>query len=209
MNGLRFVLASRNPKKLAEMREILSGLGVEVISQAEAGVDVEPEETGSSFEENAVIKARAVMEASGLPAISDDSGIAGEALGGAPGVYSARYGGKAAKDDVERYRLLLKNMEGREQRSAKYVCCIAAAFPNGDILTAMGECLGSIAHEPRGGGGFGYDPIFMLPDGRTMAEIDAAEKNGLSHRSKALAEMKKRLCEYMNGERPARLSTQE
>jgi XTP/dITP diphosphohydrolase len=199
MVNIKFVLASKNNKKLAELREILSELGIEVISQAEAGVNVEPEETGTTFEENAVIKARAVMEASGLPAISDDSGISVDALGGAPGVYSARYGGESGLklDDVGRYELLLKNMEGREQRDAKYVCCIAAAFPNGDILTSTGECRGSIAYAPRGCGGFGYDPIFVLPDGRRMAEIDASEKNKISHRALALTEMKKKLSDYL------------
>ncbi len=198
---MTFVLAGRNRKKLEEMRDILSGLGIGVLSQAEAGVDVEVEETGSTFEENALLKARAVMEASGLPAISDDSGLAVEALGGAPGIYSARYGGAAAADDTARYLLLLREMEGLSNRAAKYVCCIAAAFPGGNALTAMGECRGFIAHEPRGAGGFGYDPIFMLPDGRMMAELDAAEKNKISHRARALAEMKRKLSEYLkNGE---------
>lgn len=193
---MRLVLAGQNKKKLAEMRAILSGLGIQVLSQAEAGVNVEVEETGTTFEENAILKAKAVMEATGLPAVSDDSGLAVAALGGAPGVYSARYGGAEAADDIQRYELLLKNMKNVEQREAKFVSCIAVVFPDGTIITAQGECEGSIAYEPRGEGGFGYDPIFELPDGRRMAEIDMEEKNRISHRAKALRAIGIKLKEY-------------
>ena len=195
---MKFVLASQNPKKLTEMRAILSASGVEVISQKEAGIHVDPEETGSTFEENAVIKARAVMEASGLPAISDDSGLAVDALSGAPGVLSARYTGDHNDSDEARYRLLLKNMEGVKQRSAKFVSYAAAVFPNGDVITACGACEGSIALAPRGSGGFGYDPVFLMPDGRMMSELSADEKNAVSHRAAALAALKNKLTEYMN-----------
>lgn len=195
MKPLIFVLASKNKKKLAEMQTILGEQGIQVLSQAQAGVDLDPEETGLTFEENAIIKARAVSEASGLPAIADDSGLMVDALDGAPGVFSARYGGSHELSDEYRWKLLLKNMEGMEQRAAKYVSVIAAVFPDGRILTARGECHGEIAESPRGDGGFGYDPIFRLPDGRHMAEIDMDEKNRISHRAIALAEMQRKLME--------------
>ena len=195
MSGERFVLASHNPGKLREMREILGELGILVLSQQEAGVDVEPEETGATFEENAVIKAVSVMEASGLPALADDSGLAVDALGGAPGVYSARYGGGHDRSDAERNAFLLKNMEHEEQRGAKFVSVIAVAYPDGRILTARGEVRGEIAREERGENGFGYDPLFRLPDGRHMAELTSEEKNAISHRGNALRELKRILTE--------------
>ena len=195
MKPLTFVLASKNKKKLAEMQTILGSQGIRVLSQAQAGVDLDPEETGLTFEENAIIKARAVSEASGMPAIADDSGLMVDALDGAPGVFSARYGGSHELSDEYRWKLLLQNMEGMEQRAAKYVSVIAAVFPDGRILTARGECHGEIAESPRGEGGFGYDPIFRLPDGRHMAEIDMEEKNRISHRAIALAEMQRKLTE--------------
>ena len=138
---MKLVLASKNQKKLVEMRDILSHMGVEVCLQSDVGVDVDVEETGTTFEENSLLKARAVMEASGLPAIADDSGLCVDALGGAPGVYSARYGGPGL-DDVGRYRLLLENMKG-QPRGAKFVSVITCCFPNGDVLTARGECPGT------------------------------------------------------------------
>ncbi len=195
MSGERFVLASHNPGKLREMREILGELGILVLSQQEAGVDVEPEETGATFEENARIKAVAVMEASGLPAVADDSGLMVDALGGAPGVYSARYGGGHDRSDEERNAFLLQNLENEEHRSAKYVSVIAVAYPDGRVLTARGECYGEIAREERGRGGFGYDPLFRLPDGRHMAELSSEEKNRISHRGNALRELKRILTE--------------
>ena len=190
-----FVLASHNRAKLREMREILGKLGIRVVSQAEAGVDVEPEETGLTFEENALIKARAVMEASGLPAVADDSGLVVEALGGAPGVFSARYGGESVRSDEERNALLLKNMENEEHRSAKFVSVIAVAYPDGRVLCARGEVHGEIARGERGANGFGYDPLFLLPDGRHMAELSSEEKNSISHRGNALRELKRMLTE--------------
>ena len=200
MSKLQFVLASNNAGKLREMREILSD--ITLLSQAEAGIHVDPEETGTTFEANAVIKARAAMEASGLPAIADDSGLCCQALGGAPGVYSARYGGEACQDDVARYLLLLRNMEAETDRRASFVSCIACAFPNGDVLTAEGRCAGEIARQPAGAGGFGYDPVFYLPQlGRTMAEISAGEKNRISHRANALAAMKEKLDQYLKENR--------
>ncbi len=184
---MRFILASNNKGKLKEMKAILSRLGAELLSQSEAGLKLEAEETGATFEENALIKARAACEALNEPAIADDSGLAVEALEGAPGVYSARYGGESCQNDMERVFLLLEKLEGEKNRSAKFVSCIACAFPNGDTITARGECEGFIALAPRGEGGFGYDPVFELPKtGRTMAELSDEEKNAVSHRSRAL-----------------------
>lgn len=184
---MKVVLASHNKKKMVEMRAILSRMGVEVISQAEVGLDLEPEETGTTFEENARIKAKAVMEASGLPAIADDSGLMVDALGGEPGVYSARYGGEGL-DDTGRWQLLLKNMAGQTNRACKFVSVICCAFPDGTELMARGECPGVLAQGPSGDGGFGYDPVFYLPQlGKTMAQLTTEEKNQISHRAQALA----------------------
>ena len=184
---MKVVLASHNQKKMVEMKAILSQMGVEVLSQAEVGVDLEPEETGTTFEENARIKAQAVMQATGLPAIADDSGLMVDALGGDPGVYSARYGGPGL-DDTGRWQLLLKNMARESNRACKFVSVICCAFPGGGEVMARGECPGILAQGPSGDGGFGYDPIFFLPQlGKTMAQLTPEEKNQISHRARALA----------------------
>ena len=187
---MKVVLASHNQKKMVEMKAILSQMGVEVLSQAEVGMDLEPEETGTTFEENARIKAQAVMQATGLPAIADDSGLMVDALGGDPGVYSARYGGPGL--DTGRWKLLLKNMAGESNRACKFVSVICCAFPDGGEVMARGECPGILAQGPSGDGGFGYDPIFYLPQlGKTMAQLTPAEKNQISHRARALAGFQK------------------
>lgn len=184
---MKVVLASQNKKKIVEMKDILSKMGVEVLSQADVGLNLEPEETGTTFEENARIKARAVMEAAEMPAIADDSGLMVDALGGEPGVYSARYGGPGL-DDTGRWQLLLRNMEGETNRQGKYVSVICCVFPDGREILSRGECAGLLTQEPAGDGGFGYDPIFFLPQlGKTMAQITPEEKNQISHRAKALA----------------------
>ncbi len=194
---MKLVLASKNPKKLKEMREILSHLGVEVCLQSDVGIDVDVEETGTTFEENSLLKAKAVMEASGLPAIADDSGLCVDALGGAPGVYSARYGGPGL-DDEGCYRLLLENMRG-QPRAAKFVSVITCCFPNGDVLTARGECPGTIAFAPMGEGGFGYDPVFFIPGlKKTFAQLTPEEKNAISHRGKALEKFQAELKSYLS-----------
>ena len=194
---MKLVLASQNKKKIKEMNEILAQLGIEVCSQAEAGVDIEVEETGTTFEQNSLLKAKAVMEASGLPAIADDSGLCVDALNGAPGVYSARYGGEGL-DDVGRYRLLLENMRGQMPRTAKFVAVITCCFPNGDVICARGECPGTIAFAPMGEGGFGYDPVFFVPQmKKTFAQLTAEEKNAISHRGKALELFKRKLEDYL------------
>ena len=194
---MKLILASKNPKKMKEMNEILSELGISVCLQSEVGVDVDVEETGTTFEENSLLKAKAVMEASGLPAIADDSGLCVDALNGAPGVYSARYGGESL-DDVGRYRLLLENMRGMA-RGAKFVSVITCCFPNGDVISSRGECPGTIAFAPQGEGGFGYDPVFFVPSlKKTFAQLTAEEKNAISHRGKALELFKTELENYMN-----------
>ena len=160
-------------------------------------MDVEVEETGTTFEENSLLKAKAVMEASGLPAIADDSGLCVDALGGAPGVYSARYGGEGL-DDVQRYQLLLENMKGQMPRTARFVSVITCCFPNGDVLSARGECEGSVAFAPMGEGGFGYDPIFFVPGlKKTFSQLTPEEKNAISHRGKALEAFQVKLKEYL------------
>lgn len=196
---MKFILASQNQHKLVEMQNILSAHGVEVVLQSELGLHVEVEETGATFAENAMLKAKAVMAASGLPAIADDSGVCVDALSGAPGVYSARYGGPEL-DDVGRYRLLLENMRGARDRTAHFTSAIACAFPNGDTIEAEGICPGMIAYAPQGDGGFGYDPVFFLPQLRkTYAQLTPEEKAAVSHRGKALEVFDQKLREYLKG----------
>ena len=193
---MKFVLASHNRGKLKEMQEILGQLGVEVVLQSDLGLDLEPEENGTTFAENAAIKAKAVMEASGLPAIADDSGLCVDALNGAPGVWSARYGG--LDDDAARYRLLLNNLRGATNRAAHFHCAVVCCFPNGDVVTAQGDCPGTIAFVPMGEGGFGYDPVFFVPEKRkTFAQLSAEEKNTISHRGNALRAFAVELRNYM------------
>jgi len=195
------VLASKNAHKLQELQDILSAQGVEVILESAAGVDVEVEETGTTFEENSLLKARAVMEASGLPAIADDSGLMVDALNGAPGVYSARYGGPGL-DDAGRYRLLLENMRGVLDRKCRFVSAITLCMPSGDIVTARGECPGTLAYAPQGENGFGYDPIFFVPEKKkTFAQLTAEEKNAISHRGRALQLFQEKLAAYLAGQK--------
>ena len=147
---MRFVLATHNPGKLREMGEILKDFGIEVVSPKDLGITVDVEETGTTFAENAMLKAKAICELAKLPAIADDSGLCVDALNGAPGVYSARYGGEGL-DDRGRYMLLLSSLRGAPTRAAHFACAVACAFPNGDTLTAEGRCDGSIAYAPLGG----------------------------------------------------------
>ena len=184
---MKLVLASKNRHKLTEMQTILGELGLEVVLESEVGVDVDVEETGTTFEENALLKAKAVMEASGMAAIADDSGLEVDALNGAPGVYSARYGTKSS--DAERTAFLLENMREvpAEQRTARFVSAIACALPDGRVVAVRGTCEGTILFETRGDNGFGYDPVFYVPEiGMTFAEADGARKNAISHRGNAL-----------------------
>ncbi len=197
---MKFIIATNNKKKLRELSVILSELGVEAVSLAEAGVESDAEETGTTFEENSRIKALAAMKESGLPAIADDSGLEVDALGGKPGVYSARYGGDLCRDDVERYEYLLKNMENVPdgERSARFVSVITCTFPDGRVLSARGEIEGEILRAPRGEGGFGYDPVFFVKsENMTTAEMSAERKNEISHRALSLRLMAKKLKEVL------------
>ena len=186
---MKVVLASKNPHKLVEISRITEKFGFELILQSELGVDIDVEETGTTFEENSFIKAQAVMEATGLPALADDSGIAVDALNGEPGIYSARYGFDESLDDHGRMMLLLKNTENVPdgQRQAKFVCVITMVTPEGEVIQARGEIHGELLREPHGENGFGYDPIFYYPPyGMTTAEMSAEDKNKVSHRANAL-----------------------
>ena len=194
---MRFVLATHNPKKLREMSDILSQLGIEVVSPGDLGIHVDVEETGTTFAENAMLKAKAICDAAGLPAIADDSGLCVDALNGAPGVYSARYGGEGL-DDTGRYRLLLENLRGQTTRTAHFTCSIACVFPNGDIITAEDYAPGTIAFAPMGAGGFGYDPVFFYPPlKKTFGQLTAEEKHAVSHRGKALKIFREKLATYL------------
>ena len=194
---MKVLLASNNGHKIKEIKEILGDF-FDVVSLREAGVESDPEETGATFEENARIKAVSGMKASGMPCIADDSGLEVFALDGLPGVMSARYAGGHGDDSANNEKLL-RELENASDRSARYVCVICMAFPNGHEIVARGECRGTILKEARGEGGFGYDPLFFFPQfGKTFAEITAEEKNEVSHRKSALREFEK-IWEKENG----------
>jgi XTP/dITP diphosphohydrolase len=183
------LLATNNSGKLREYAALLSGCGFDLVTPVEKKLDIEVAETGKTFAENAALKAKTLATASGLLTLADDSGLEVDALGGAPGVYSARYAGDKASD-AERIALLLKNLEGvpLERRTARFRCVIAIADPAGSLRLAEGTVEGFIVFAPRGSHGFGYDPVFLLPElGKTMAELKPEEKNHLSHRARAAA----------------------
>jgi len=186
---MKVVLASKNKHKLEEISKITERFNMELVLESELGVDIDVEETGSTFEENSYLKAEAVMKATGLPALADDSGIAVDALNGEPGIYSARYGFDDTLDDWGRLQLLLKNAEHIPdgQRQAKFVCVITLVTPEGKTIQARGEVHGELLRAPAGDGGFGYDPIFYYPPyGASLAQVSAEEKNQVSHRANAL-----------------------
>lgn len=186
---MKVVLASKNKHKLEEISQITEKFGMELVLESDLGVDIDVEETGSTFEENSFLKAEAVMKATGLPALADDSGIAVDALNGEPGIYSARYGFDESLDDWGRLQLLLKNTEQvpDERRQAKFVCVITLVTPQQEIIQARGEVHGMLLRTPAGQGGFGYDPIFYCPPlGKSLAELTPEEKNQVSHRANAL-----------------------
>lgn len=185
---MRMILASNNAHKAREMSAILSRLGVETVTMREAGFSCEPEETGTTFAENAEIKARALYELSGEACIADDSGLTVDALDGAPGIYSARYAGEPCDDAANNAKLLreLSNVSD-DRRTAAFVSSICCILPDGRVLRAEGRCPGVILRERRGDNGFGYDPLFYFPElGKTFAELSEDEKNSISHRSRAL-----------------------
>ena len=194
----RIIFATGNEGKMREVRMILEDLEVPVVSTKEAGVSADIEENGTTFEENAVIKARSVMELTGEMAMADDSGLEIDYLDGAPGIYSARFMGEDTSYDIKNAALIEK-LAGvpDEKRTARFVCAIACVMPDGTTLTSRGTMEGRIAYEIRGENGFGYDPIFYLPEcGCSSAEISPEQKNELSHRGKALRSMKEKLMEY-------------
>ena len=191
----RIIFATGNAGKMKEIREIMADLDVEIVSMKEAGVDVEIVENGSSFEENAVIKARTIMEHTGELVLADDSGLEIDYLNGEPGIYSARYMGEDTSYHIKNNNLISR-LEGveDEKRTARFVCVIAAAFPDGEILTVRDTVEGRIGYEEKGKNGFGYDPIFYLPEyGKSSAQLSPEEKNRISHRGKALRKMKEEL----------------
>lgn len=195
---MKVVLASKNRHKLVEISKITEKFNMELVLQSELGVDIDVEETGTTFEENSFLKAEAVMKATGLPALADDSGIAVDALNGAPGVYSARYGFDDSLDDWGRLELLLKNTEHVPdgQRQAQFVCVITMVTPDGKTIQARGEIHGELARAPKGENGFGYDPIFYYPPlGMTTAELSPEVKNEVSHRANALKILYEKLKE--------------
>ncbi|MEX0782622.1 MAG: RdgB/HAM1 family non-canonical purine NTP pyrophosphatase [Dehalococcoidia bacterium] len=187
----RLLLATTNPGKLREFRRLLDGCGWELVAPQDFGLVLDVHEDGETYEENAIIKARAWADAAAMPALADDSGIEVDALDGRPGLHSARYGGPGL-DDPGRTALLLRELEGVPDhlRTARYQAVVAIAFPTQfsvlSLHTFSGTQEGRIGHAPRGCGGFGYDPVFVLPDGRTQAELTDAEKDAISHRGKAM-----------------------
>ena len=188
---MKVVLATNNKHKVKELTEVLSGYFDEVVTIGQLGLSADIEETGSTFKENALIKAEYISRLTGLPALADDSGLCVNALGGEPGIYSARYSGGG---DAENNALLLEKLDGVSDRDAQFVCCIALVFPDSPTVYADGVCHGSIALAPSGTNGFGYDPLFV-PSGYTdtMAMLSGEEKNKISHRALAVADLKKRL----------------
>ena len=195
---MKVVLASKNKHKLIEISKITEKFDIELVMESDLGVDIDVEETGTTFEENSFLKANAVMQATGLPALADDSGIAVDALNGEPGVYSARYGFDESLDDWGRLQLLLKNTENVPdgQRQDQFVCVITLVMPDGQTIQARGEVHGELLRAPAGEGGFGYDPIFYYPPyGKTLAEVTPEEKNQVSHRAKALQAFYQKLKE--------------
>ncbi len=200
------VIATNNPGKLREFEHLLGGSGFELVTPAQLGVECSPQETGSTFEENATIKAVAAMRATGRIALADDSGLEVDHLGGRPGIFSARYAGRDRTDpsltDEERCDAVLAEMEGvpDERRTARFRCVIAIATPDGEVLTVDGIFEGRIGHERRGEQGFGYDPIFVVPEcGCTSAELPGEEKNAMSHRGRAARKARELLRRMADG----------
>lgn len=196
---MQFLIASHNRKKQVEMQRILGPLGVEVLTAEMAGLTLtEVEETGQTFRENAYLKAHSGCQESGMPCIADDSGLCVDVLGGAPGVYSARFAGEHGNDEANMQKLLSELHDTPDdQRTAAFVSCICVCFPDGRKLEVEGRCTGKIGYEKRGDGGFGYDPLFMVGD-RSFAQLTAKEKDAISHRGDGL----RKLCAVL----PAYLS---
>lgn len=196
---MKFIIASKNKKKIDELSRILNSIGVEAVTEQELGITIpEVEETGATFFENAYLKAKSACEASGLPAIADDSGLCVDALNGAPGIYSSRYSGENANAKSNN-ALLIKNLKNVpiENRKAHFTCSICVLFPNGDKIECEEICKGVIGFNPLGEGGFGYDPYFYV-NKKSFAQLSKEEKDKISHRGKALRSLKSKLKEYLD-----------
>lgn len=189
---MKILIGSNNPKKMKELQAILGEFGVELVTPKMLGIDLEPEETGDTFEVNSFIKASEFAKASGLPCIADDSGLEILALDCRPGVYSARYGN--ADSDADRMDIVLKELGDNPDRRARFVSVTTYASPEGKVVSARGECNGEILYEKRGENGFGYDPIFFIPqEGKSFGEMNFEEKSKYSHRSNSLIKLKEKL----------------
>lgn len=202
----KLLLATNNRDKIEELKSLLRGIPLEIVSADDMGFELTAKEDGSTFRENAIIKALAGTRESGLLTLADDSGLEVEALGGGPGVRSARYAGENASNE-DRINLLLSRLEGvpLEKRKAAFKSVIALAKPHGEVKTFTGSCLGIIAFKPRGTGGFGYDPVFFLPEkGKTMAELTMEEKNKISHRARAVMKAKRWIIKHYENQANSR-----
>lgn len=196
---MKFIIATHNNKKFNELSRIIKPLGIDAVTDAELNIRLaEIDETGSTFEENAALKAESACRQTGLPAIADDSGLMVDALGGEPGIHSARYAGENATDSDRNLKLLAEMSHiPEESRTAKFVSAICCVFPDGDMITARGECLGRIGYEPIGKSGFGYDPLFIVPGGLSYAQLTTEQKDAISHRGKALRLFAIKLQSYL------------
>lgn len=195
---MKFIIATNNQKKLKELERILNPLGINAVSAKDEGISLDDvEETGITFAENAYLKAEAAFKKTGLPSVADDSGLCVDALDGRPGIYSARYAGENATDSDKNNKLLseLKDVPEKD-RTAHFTCAICCILPDGEKIEVEGRCEGSIAFEPHGNGGFGYDPIFKYSD-KSYAELSSDEKDSISHRGKALRKLKTELEKYL------------
>lgn len=198
---MKYIIATHNNKKLTELSRILLPLGIEAVTDRDLGIETtEVEENGTTFEENAYLKAASACKESGLPAVADDSGLCVDALDGAPGLYSARFAGEGASDaeKIEKLLAALADVPA-EKRTARFVSAICCVFPDGNTLYARGECEGMIAFAPSGEGGFGYDPVFMVGD-KSFADMTAEEKDAVSHRGHSLRAFSKVLSDYLKKE---------
>ena len=199
MKNVTFLIATHNMKKRNELFRILSPLGIDVKTAEQAGVTItDVEETGETFYENALLKAQSGCRETGMPCVADDSGLAVDYLAGAPGVYSARFSGGHGNDEknIEKLLKLMRDVPD-EERTARFVSVVCCVFPNGDIISARGECEGRIGYEKRGDGGFGYDPVFMVGD-RSLAEFTPDEKDAVSHRGNSLKKLAQKLEDYFS-----------
>ena len=198
---MKLVVATNNSHKLEEFKRILEPLGIQILSQKEAGIHIQPEENGLTFAENAWIKAKAIFKATGLPTVADDSGLCVDALGGRPGVYSARYHGEDTPYPEKMQALLdeLKDVED-SRRTAQFVCAIACAWDAETKIETLGVCQGKIGYQPLGSGGFGYDPIFMV-NGKSYSQLTGEEKDAISHRGLALREFYSKVKDKVEGKK--------